>query len=65
MKRNNQNVKKKRWIMHLRRSTILVVQESQVMDAEARKIENDNPGISIIINNGEHSHKLGTLLAIN
>lgn len=51
--------------MHLRRSTILVVQESQVMDAEARKIENDNPGISIIINNGEHSHKLGTLLAIN
>ena len=50
--------------MHLKRIAILAVQESQVTEEEAKKIENENPGIKIL-SNGEYTNKLGTLFAIN
>ena len=51
-------------IMRAQRIAVLVVQEAQVTDEEAKKIEKENPGI-LILNNGEYTNKMGTLFAIN
>ena len=65
----NDEQKKSKWkqikrIMPLKRIAILAVQESQVTEEEAKKIEKENPGIKIL-NNGEYTNKLGTLFTIN
>ena len=46
------------------RNTCIAVQESQVTEEEAKKIEKENPRIKIL-SNGEYTNKLGTLFAIN
>ena len=65
----NNEKKETKWkdikrIMRAQRIAILAVQEARVTDKEAEKIEKDNPGI-LILNNGEHTNKMGILFAIN